>query len=390
MKETRDLLGFYVHIPFCVQKCNYCDFLSFSGMESMQEKYVAALCQEIELLEEKYTGLKLQETQTDTIYIGGGTPSILNPELIKKILCKLKERSFLSPTAEITIEANPGTLTKEKLCAYHEMGINRLSIGLQSASNTELMLLGRIHTWEEFQQNYLAAREAGFQNINIDIMTALPGQTENRLKQTLEQVLELEPEHISAYSLILEEGTPFYQSYVKEDAGKDNMLLHLPTEEKERSLYYLTRDMLIQYGYHHYEISNFAKPDFESRHNSSYWNRTPYLGLGLGASSLFGDRRFRNVTGLSDYIKSPTEFEEQILLDRAAKMEEFMFLGLRLLRGIEIGAFEQNFQTTLEHEYGTEINKLKKEGLLLEKNGFLSLTASGIDYGNYVFSSFLK
>lgn len=390
MEKTRDLLGFYVHIPFCVQKCRYCDFLSFAGGESVQEKYADALCLEIEQLERKYSGFKAEETQTNTIYIGGGTPSILKPELIEKILCKLKKHCHLSPSAEITIEANPGTLTQEKLCAYYEMGINRLSIGLQSADNAELKLLGRIHTWEEFLQNYLSARAAGFCNINIDLMTALPGQTEGNLTKTLEQVLKLEPEHISAYSLILEEGTPFYQEYAKDAACRDSTRQELPTEETERSLYYLTRNRLAAHGYQHYEISNFAKPGFESRHNSSYWNRTPYLGLGLGAASLYENIRFRNVTGLSDYIKSPMDFEEQLPLNRNAQMEEFMFLGLRLLQGIEIEAFKKNFQTTLEQEYGTEVNKLKKEGLLLEKNGFLSLSASGIDYGNYVFSSFLK
>lgn len=386
MEKTRNSLGFYVHIPFCVQKCRYCDFLSFSGDEQIQAAYVEALCREFAMLSEKYSGLKLSKTQTDTVYIGGGTPSILPPNQIEKILCKLKETAYLSETAEITMEANPGTLTPEKLKYYRKMGINRLSIGLQSADNTELKLLGRIHTFEEFLQNYQNAREAGFENINVDLMTALPGQTAETLKHTIEKVLALKPEHISAYSLILEEGTPFYSEYA-EGTEKEKLL---PTEEEERSLYYLTRDALVAAGYHHYEISNFAKPGFESRHNSSYWKRTDYLGLGLGASSLFQNVRYQNETKLSDYLEEPWKIGEALSLSKTAQMEEHLFLGLRLLDGIRKKEFEETFQVSLHKEYGSEISRLKKEGLLYETEDMLALTANGIDYGNYVFSSFLK
>ncbi len=380
MEAGKNPLGLYVHIPFCVQKCHYCDFLSFPCDIKMQEAYVDALCREIDGLFEKYT----LHYFVPTIYFGGGTPSLLSPELIKIILRKLKSVFSVTADAEITLEANPGTLSREKLTAYRAMGINRLSIGLQSADAEELKILGRIHTWELFQENYEAARRAGFGNINVDVMTALPGQTKEKLSCTLEKVLALNPEHISAYSLILEEGTPFYETY-----GADSACLGLPDEEEERKLYYLTRDTLVKNGYFHYEISNFAKPGYESRHNSAYWTRQDYIGLGLGASSLLDNVRCRNQEDLSGYIENPCKTSERFLLEKTAQMEEFMFLGLRLLCGVDQDKFNKTFLVPLTEVYGGTLHKLMREGLLCEKDGRIALTDQGIDYGNYVFSAFL-
>ncbi len=387
MKAEKNPLGLYVHIPFCVQKCKYCDFLSFSCDMKTMEVYADALCREIESISEKYPllrkrGSTISDYFVPTIYFGGGTPSLLSPALLEKILCKLKGAFVIASEAEITLEANPGMLTREKLAAYHAMGINRLSIGLQSAEEEELKLLGRIHTWEDFRENYEAAREAGFYNINVDVMTALPGQTQEKLARTLEKVLTLKPEHVSAYSLILEKGTPFYEIY-----GEN--CRELPDEDTERTLYYLVRDMLVKNGYFHYEISNFAKPGYESRHNSAYWKRQDYIGLGLGASSLFHHARWRNEEGLSDYIINPCKIGEQLTIKETEQMEEFLFLGLRLLCGVSEAEFYETFSVSLFGRYGDTIEKHLKEGLLCRRNGRIALTDRGIDYGNYVFSTFL-
>ncbi len=387
MKAEKNILGIYVHIPFCVQKCKYCDFLSFSCDTKTMEVYADALCREAESLSEKYPPLRergstVQDYVVSTIYFGGGTPSLFPPALLSRILCKLKGIFVIDPKAEITLEANPGTLTKKKLAAYYAMGINRLSIGLQSAEEEELKLLGRIHTWETFRENYEAAREAGFSNINIDLMTALPGQTKEKLARTLEKVLPLKPEHISAYSLILEEGTPFYETY-----GGD--CTALPDEDTERALYYFMRDLLVKNGYFHYEISNFARPGYESRHNSAYWKRQNYIGLGLGASSLFHQVRYRNEGVLSNYIGNPWKIGEQLSIKKTEQMEEFLFLGLRLLRGVSAAEFYETFSVSLFGRYGDTIEKLLKEDLLCRKNERFALTDRGIDYGNYVFSTFL-
>lgn len=382
MKAGKKPLGIYVHIPFCVQKCRYCDFLSFPCDIKTQEAYVEALCREIDGLSEK--SAPDPNYFVPTVYFGGGTPSLLTPALLEKILCKLKTVFCIVPDAEITLEANPGTLTKEKLAAYCAMGINRLSIGLQSADEEELKLLGRIHTWEMFRENYEAAREAGFYNINVDVMTALPGQTAKKLGRTLEKVLALSPEHISAYSLIIEEGTPFYEIY-----GGLNGCPELPDEEAERALYYLTRDTLVKNGYLHYEISNFARPGYESRHNGAYWTRQDYVGLGLGAASLLDNVRWRNEEELAAYLENPCKISERLSLEKAAQMEEFLFLGLRLMRGVDEAEFYGAFHARLTQMYGTPLKKLMQEGLLCKKEGRIALTDKGIDYGNYVFSSFL-
>ena len=273
-------LELYIHIPFCVKKCDYCDFLSFSADEQTQRSYVAALQKELVFYGAKYKGRHIT-----TIFIGGGTPSWLREESMQAVMETVYKNFAVNRDAEITIECNPGTVTEHKFEVYRKIGINRLSIGLQSAHNDELKILGRIHTYEQFLKTYDMARKCGFSNINIDLMSSLPGQTPDIFCDSLHRVLQLKPEHISAYSLIIEKGTPFYDLYkfdaVKQEAGMQTE--SLPTEEEEYQTTKLTQHILKEAGYHWYEVSNFAKPGYECRHNIGYWKRVDYLGVGLGA-----------------------------------------------------------------------------------------------------------
>lgn len=442
-------LALYVHIPFCVKKCAYCDFLSAPASEKAKENYVNLLCEEIEREAVCYP-----DYRGTTVFFGGGTPTVLRPEQLEKILCKLKncfsmnqsglgqKRSMLSGEKaagepEITLECNPGTVTEEDLQKLRETGFNRLSIGLQSAQNAELKKLGRIHSWEEFLNTYDSAGKAGFRNINVDLMSALPGQTVESYVNTLEKVTALRPEHISAYSLIIEEGTPFYERYGEADAqrrrdGEDESHL-LPTEEEERRMYELTQEILGEKGYHRYEISNYALSGCECRHNITYWRRGDYLGLGLGAASLVENCRFTKTRDLEEYRellqddgmtgtdhrdredranrsgRDTGESRHGILLRQEKKncgpnsplhrnlqklsiqeqMEEFMFLGLRLTEGISCPAFQEYFQTPIEDIYGAVLRRLEKEGLLVRREDKISLTKRGIDVSNVVLSEFL-
>ncbi len=292
----------YVHIPFCVRKCNYCDFLSGPASEEKKETSIRALCHEREREAVLYP-----EDRIKTVFFGGGTPTVLSTGQLDEILCKLKEQFIFDKNEpEITLECNPGTIKGKSLKMLHEEGFNRLSIGLQSAREEELKTLGRIHSWKDFLDTYSAAREAGFHNINVDIMSALPGQSVESYQDTINKVLALYPEHVSAYSLMIEEGTPFYEQYSEADRerqkdGADQGHL-LPTEEEERRMYELTRELLEKGGYHRYEISNYALPGYECRHNMVYWNRGNYLGLGLGATSLIENCRFTNTRNLEKYL----------------------------------------------------------------------------------------
>lgn len=366
-------IGIYVHIPFCVRKCAYCDFLSFNADLEMHNQYVNSLCKQIDVTKDN--------RPVASIYIGGGTPSVIDPELIVHILCKLKARFMILPKAEITIEVNPGTVKEDSLKKYYEAGINRLSIGLQSADDAELELLGRIHSYDDFLKTYELARSVGFNNVNVDIMTALPNQTGDVLSRTLDKVIALNSEHISAYSLIIEEGTPFFSKY------KEGPVME---EDEERKLFYLCRDRLADAGYEHYEISNFAKPGFYSRHNTSYWKRIDYYGLGLGASSLINNHRIKNTSDISTYIDDPFLKEEDILLSKKDMMEEFMFLGLRMIRGVNTADFNEAFHADFSEIYGNATDKLLGEGLLEKDGDIIRLSNKGIDYGNYVFSMFLQ
>ena len=406
-------LELYIHIPFCVKKCDYCDFLSFPADSNTQIRYVHALLQEI-----RYYGNLLGDYHVPTIYIGGGTPSWLEENLIYTVLQQVASSFHVEADAEISIECNPGTVTAKKLNVYQSVGINRLSIGLQSTNNEELKALGRIHTYDQFLKTYELARNAGFENINIDLMSGLPYQTLDKFLESLQTVIRLKPEHISAYSLIIEKGTPFYERY-KFDAVKQEAGLHteiLPDEDEVYRIYKATQDVLKQAGYRQYEISNFAQPGYACRHNIGYWTRENYLGLGLGASSLVENVRYTNTRQLYAYgefcdhlqEKSPAEFlkdgehavpedlwigscvqEQAQILTRKEQMEEFMFLGLRKMNGISKKEFSEYFGKSLEDIYGEPICKLESLKLLEQDDDRVWLTKRGIDVSNSVFVEFL-
>ncbi len=379
-------LELYVHIPFCAQKCSYCDFLSMPAESTVKKAYIRKLKEEIAFWAPKFT-----DRQVISVFFGGGTPSILPPGEICSLLSCIKEGFTVAKDAEISIECNPGTLEVLKLRAYRAAGINRLSLGLQSADDRELKLLGRIHTYADFLESFDGARKEGFHNINVDLMSALPGQTPASWQQTLKKVVALKPEHISAYSLIIEEGTPFHKVYGYDDETrrKGEKPLFLPSEEEEREMYQFTGEYLGEKGYERYEISNYAKPGKACRHNIGYWDRTEYLGLGLGASSLIDHCRFSNETNMTLYLKEPFVEHTYQPLSRREQMEEFMFLGLRMMEGVSKASFFEEFSLGLETVYGKEIDSLCREGLLAQKDGRIFLTEQGIDISNYVFSQFI-
>lgn len=418
----RKPLELYVHVPFCARKCLYCDFLSFRALASVQEAYTEQLIREIEV-----QGACCREYQVKTVFIGGGTPSVMEPCLIRDIMQALNKNFDIAAEAEITIEVNPGTLLQNKLHIYRAAGINRLSIGLQSADNQELKDLGRIHTFEEFLKSYQCARMAGFTNVNVDLMSSIPGQTLESWKNTLKKVTMLKPEHISAYSLIVEEGTPFWDRYGKREGEEtglktdDVCFLHprggrlesntvprkraalyppLPDEETENRIYHFTRTYLEEQGYGRYEISNYAKPGRECLHNTGYWRGVSYLGLGLGSSSCMNGTRFSNERDLDTYLhldfsqeggasalsslRGPVEE-----LTREAQMEEFMFLGLRMTRGVSEIDFVSMFGVKIESIYGPVIERLIANGLLKREGVRISLTEWGMEVSNFVLSEFL-
>ncbi len=382
MKE----LELYLHIPFCERKCAYCDFLSAPADPPVRISYIKKLQEEI-----AYYGPQFEEYEVSSIFFGGGTPTILEGYQLAVILETVKGHFHLAADAEITVECNPGTLTAGKAEKLVQAGFNRLSIGLQSADDRELQLLGRIHNFAQFLESYDLARKAGFENINVDLMSALPGQTLKSWQNTLQKVTALRPEHISAYSLIIEEGTPFYERFaederIREEGGHPRLL---PEEEVERQMYELTEAFLHTKGYERYEISNYAKPGYECRHNCGYWTRKAYLGLGLGASSLVEHQRFQNTSDLKDYLEQEYHHIHIETLDKKSEMEEFMFLGLRLMAGISRQQFEKTFQVTLDSVYGEVLRKLKSEHLIEEVAGYVRLTEHGIDVSNYVLSEFL-
>lgn len=365
-------LSVYVHIPFCVKKCDYCDFLSAPADENTKTKYVDRLLEEIEKEAENY-----REYTVVSVFFGGGTPSVIKEEDTGRIMSALQKQFRIEKTAEITSEVNPKTADYEKLKSYRQMGFNRLSIGLQSTNDEELKTLGRIHGYNDFLAVYEAARKAGFNNINIDLMSTLPGQTLASYRKSVERVLELKPEHISAYSLILEEGTPFFERYDETD------------EELDREMYMLTEKLVKNGGYHRYEISNYAKEGYECRHNKAYWERQDYIGFGIGAASLVENMRFRNKPDLKAYIAGNLEKEEYTRLTEKECMEEFMFLGLRLIRGVSKVKFLEQFGVEIEQVYGEILEKMEEQGLLLNGEKEVCLTEKGLDVSNYVMAEFL-
>ncbi|MDY2608003.1 MAG: radical SAM family heme chaperone HemW [Lachnospiraceae bacterium] len=405
--------GIYIHIPFCKQKCLYCDFVSAKGCDRDMELYEEALLKEIESTE--------IDEPVDSVFFGGGTPSVYKVEYIEEILKIIfRKYNIVKDKAEITIEVNPGTVDYDKLKRYRAAGINRISIGLQSADNEELKLLGRIHTYGKFVETYTEARRAGFNNINIDLMSAIPYQTVNSFMETLKKVVKLNPEHISAYSLIIEEGTPFYNKYGENGEFSDA----IPSEETDREMYHMTKTFLKENGYERYEISNYAKKGYECKHNIKYWSRDNYYGFGVAAASLVNNLRYSNISDGDKYIDillggksnrtgieginntnineinadgiSHTNINEinaerinytninQINVDgrshtnideirdeisevnKDEQIEEFMFLGLRKMEGISLKEFERLFGKTLREEYGEIPDRLISEGLCEE------------------------
>lgn len=400
-------LEIYIHIPFCVKKCDYCDFLSAPADLETKEKYVEALINEIKLNKNK-----MSEYVVDTVFIGGGTPSLLEENQISKIMSVLKDNCNMSENPEITIECNPGTITESKLWKYKKSGINRISFGLQSANDEELKSIGRIHNYAGFLESYNLARKCGFDNINVDLMSALPGQTLKSYEETLNKVVRLEPEHISAYSLIVEDNTLMYYRVKKAQIKGINIL---PDEESERKMYYLTNNILRSNGYRKYEISNYSKPGKECKHNIGYWQRKEYLGFGIGAASLYKENRYNNISDINKYIEvltnnikensinnvgNSSEVENQVnilnsivknlqQLTERDRMEEFMFLGLRMMEGVSMEKFERYFGKPYMEVYGKVQKKMEDKRFLINDNGYVKLTEFGIDLSNYVMSEFL-
>ena len=375
-RKENSPMEIYIHIPFCIRKCDYCDFLSGPSGPEEQADYVQALLREIQAVEEG------EGRSVSSIFIGGGTPSVLDERLLGDILREIRNRFKMEEDAEITIEVNPGTANIGKLQAYREMGINRLSIGLQSPEDRELKILGRIHNYGQFLETYQEARTVGFDNINIDLMSAIPDQTYEGWVKNLRTVAELEPEHISAYSLIVEEGTPF--------AARK---LNLPDEDTEYNMYEATAQILKKYGFEQYEISNYARKGRECRHNVGYWTRQDYLGFGLGASSLYGKERFANTADMKKYLenrKNPEKIrEKEPSLTREDEMAEFMFLGLRMTKGISKADFQRCFGCTIESVYGEVLEKYESMEMLLEKDGRIFLSREGIHVSNSIMAEFL-
>lgn len=452
--KNKNELGIYIHIPFCVHKCIYCDFLSSPADVHTRKQYVRALINEIYLTregkcankliknvlqgdntsyedmeEQAVNGLTSDYALYDTvcmadyektimqedisgcvddiksenghivtsIFIGGGTPSAIDAEDISDILDAVRKNYNVSDKAEITIECNPGTMDKKKAAIYRKAGINRISFGLQSTDNNELRMLGRIHTYEQFMESYKIAREAGFDNINIDLMSALPGQTMESFKAVLEKALSLGAEHISVYSLIVEEGTR-----LSDNIGS---FPQIPSDDEDRQMYYMTKEMLSSYGYEQYEISNYAQKGYECKHNLKYWERCDYLGFGIGAASLYGGRRYTNISDIGRYmdvlaeitnaldksyvnelLQIRTDMEE---LSKEDEMSEYMFLGLRKTKGIDITDFKEEFGTDIKDIFGEAIEDNIARGLLIHDGNCLYLSKRGIDISNTVMSDFI-
>lgn len=412
-------MSIYLHFPFCLRKCRYCDFLSFPADDSVREAYIKRLCDEISFRKKTGTFTErpaITEAVIDTIFFGGGTPSIMSAEQLGAVMDTLHKEFNIAPDAEITIECNPKTADYGKLKAFRTMGINRLSIGLQSMNNKELETLGRIHTAEEFLQTYEDARKAGFDNINIDLMSALPGQTLAAYEDTVRKAAALSPEHISAYSLIIEPGTPFWDFYgegkendsiseaasLQNDmpcASKERILtnnynrtsdiLPLPDEDTEREMYYLTKTVLKDYGYERYEISNYARQGYECRHNLTYWRRGNYLGLGLGASSMIDNIRFKNTESLDKYMHDFTHEDIQ-KLQYEEMIEETIFLGLRCMSGISVKEFKSCFDKDIMDICSPNIDKYIKQGYMALENDHLKFTDPGIDISDWILADLLS
>lgn len=373
MKE----ISLYIHIPFCKQRCLYCDFPTFSGKEKFREEYVNALIKEIKG--------KCSNYIIKSIFIGGGTPSYLEEKELEKLFRAIEKLSF-SESIEYSIECNPGTVNEEKLQIMKRYGVNRISFGLQSCDDSLLKIIGRIHTFDEFLENYNLARKVGFNNINIDLMYGLPNLTVDKWRETLEKICKLKPEHISAYSLIVEEGTAFYSLYEKDK-------LELPSEDDERVMDKMTKEILKENGYDQYEISNFALPGKECEHNKVYWSLDEYIGVGSASSSYINGYRLVNTSDINDYINRINN-NETVIIEKHKnsiedEIEEFIFMGLRMLCGINLSKFKRKFGVDIKSIYGAIIEKNIKDNLLEVEDDFMYLTYKGIELSNVVMSDFI-
>ena len=387
----RKQIGLYIHIPFCKQKCSYCDFCSYANKESFIKRYIQCVLKEI-IEVGNNNKIDFENGKDDlfsvkTIYIGGGTPSLIESKYIVQIMEEIKSNFELDENAEITIEVNPGTVTLEKLEDYNKVGINRLSIGLQSTHEHLLKEIGRIHTYLDFLDTYRFAREADFENINVDLMIGLPNQTLAEVQDSIEEIVSMEPEHISVYSLILEEGTPLFK---KVEEG-----LELPDEELERKMYWNVKRILEANGYNHYEISNFAKQGYESKHNLDCWNQKEYIGFGVAAHSYTNGIRYSNIENLEQYIKNYEEdkTEENLVFhekqDMEAMQKEYMLLGLRKIDGVSIQEFKIKFVANPVFLYHDKLEKLVNEELVEIDGDQIKLTNKGLDLANIVWEEFI-
>lgn len=378
MKE----IGIYIHIPFCIQKCYYCDFCSFDKLQNKQAEYVDALIKEIKNTHNK------SELLIKTVYIGGGTPSILNANELKQVMEAIKTNFLLSKDCEITVEMNPGTVTKEKLQIYKDSGINRLSIGLQSTNDEILKELGRIHNYKQFEDIYEEARALGFNNINVDLMIGLPNQTIDDVSKSLKDIIQKNPEHISVYSLILEDDTKL-KNLIEEGN------LSLPDEDTERAMYWTVKNTLEKNGYNHYEISNFSKLGYESKHNTDCWNQKEYIGFGIAAHSYFNNIRYSNICDINEYVKNinSKDFEKNVIIheiqEEQDKMNEYMILGLRMIKGVNEQIFKEKFSKDVNDVYKKSIEKLINLELISNEKGIIKLTKKGIDFANIVWEEFV-
>ncbi|MCI9260360.1 MULTISPECIES: radical SAM family heme chaperone HemW [Romboutsia] len=376
------MLGLYIHVPFCAQKCNYCDFNSYKIEEKNQKTdYLISIRKEMELYKEEF-----KSKEFTSVFLGGGTPSILTPEELTTLMENIYSNFNIGKDAEITMECNPGTLDKVKLKAIKSLGINRLSMGLQVTQDHHLKYIGRIHTYEQFEKNYKDAIEVGINNINVDLMYSLPNQSFDEWKETLNKIINLNPSHISAYSLILEEGTKFYDMYLNKE-------FELNDEEVDINIYNYTIDTLCKNGYHQYEISNYSKEGYECKHNIVYWKCDNYLGLGPGASGYINNYRYSNICDIKGYNKcleyDKRPIEEKNILSKKDEMEEFIFMGLRMNKGINLDEFYKRFNIDFKHRYNDILGKLKNLNLIIEQNNNIILTQRGREISNTVFVEFI-
>ena len=376
------MLGLYIHVPFCAQKCNYCDFNTYKIEEKNQKTdYLISIRKEMELYKEEF-----KSKEFTSVFLGGGTPSILTPEELTTLMENIYSNFNIGKDAEITMECNPGTLDKVKLKAIKSLGINRLSMGLQVTQDHHLKYIGRIHTYEQFEKNYKDAIEVGINNINVDLMYSLPNQSFDEWKETLNKIINLNPSHISAYSLILEEGTKFYDMYLNKE-------FELNDEEVDINIYNYTIDTLCKNGYHQYEISNYSKEGYECKHNIVYWQCDNYLGLGPGASGYINNYRYSNICDIKGYNKcleyDKRPIEEKNILSKKDEMEEFIFMGLRMNKGINLDEFYKRFNIDFKHRYNDILGKLKNLNLIIEQNNNIILTQRGREVSNTVFVEFI-